>query len=98
MGKARLLAKSNILDKADARLLGIDVGTPVAVHPEWMAVTENDPGPFTVTDIQFKGFYQLVTVQHEAITLNVRIDPAASIRNNARVDININRFHPLHNP
>src|SRR5690606_2935514 len=59
---ARLLAKSNILETTEGRLLGIDASTAVAIHPEWLSITESEQGPFTVQDVQFKGFYQLVTV------------------------------------
>ncbi len=95
---ARLLAKSNILEAAEAQLLGSNAATAVAIHPEWIAITENEQGNFTVKDTQFKGFYQLVTVQREAITLNVIVDPAVVIGDNVRVDVNINHFHPLQNP
>ncbi|HWK99530.1 MAG TPA: ABC transporter ATP-binding protein [Parapedobacter sp.] len=95
---ARLLAKSNILETAEAQQLGIDTSTAVAIHPEWLSITENEQGRFTVQDVQFKGFYQLVTVQHKTITLNVIVDAATGLRNNTRIDLNINNFYLLKNP
>lgn len=92
---ARLLAKSNILETAEAQQLGIDTSTAVAIHPEWLSIAESGQGRFTVQDVQFKGFYQLVTVQHKTITLNVITDTAASLRNNTRVDVNITHFYLL---
>src|SRR5690606_31153130 len=62
---ARLLAKSNILNAEEARQLGIPTDSSVAIHPEWLSVTGNKQGRFTVRDIQFKGFYQLVTIVHD---------------------------------
>ncbi|WP_262249979.1 ABC transporter ATP-binding protein [Parapedobacter soli] len=92
---ARLLAKSNVLEADEVQSLGIDVATAVAIHPEWLSITENEQGSFTVQDIQFKGFYQLVTVQRGAITLNVIVDAAVVVGDGTRVDVNINHFHPL---
>src|SRR5690606_36630874 len=36
---ARLLAISNILEAAEAHLLGIDTHTAVAIHPDWLSIT-----------------------------------------------------------
>ncbi|MGV3762308.1 ABC transporter ATP-binding protein [Parapedobacter sp.] len=92
---ARLLAKSNIVEAAEARLLGIDTETPVAIHPEWLSIAENKHGRFTVQDIQFKGFYRLITVQHRAITLHGIVDTKPDLEKGMSVDISVDRFHPL---
>ncbi len=94
---ARLLAKSNVLGQADASLLEIQTDTEVAIHPEWLSITESEQGRFTVRDVQFKGFYQLVTVQRETLTLNVIVDPMADLKTNTRADVNVTRFHPIQN-
>lgn len=92
---ARLLAKSNIVKAAEAELLGIDIETAVAIHPEWLSLTENKHGRFTVQDIQFKGFYRLITVQYHAITLHGIVDAKADLEKGMSVDISVDRFHPL---
>jgi len=92
---ARLLAKSNILEAAEAQLLGIDTDTPVAIHPEWLSFTENTHGRFRVQEMQFKGFYRLITVQHQAITLHGVVAANADIEKGMCADVRIDRFHPL---
>jgi len=92
---ARLLAKSNILEAAEAQLLDIDTATTVAIHPEWISITENEQGNFTIQDIQFKGFYQLVIVRHEAIALHVIAAANANFDSGMQVHVGVNHFHPL---
>lgn len=92
---ARLLAKSNILEAAEAQLLGIDAATTVAVHPEWLSITASDYGGFRVQDIQFKGFYQLVNVKRETISLNIIVDTAADLEKGKHITVNVDHFHPL---
>src|SRR5690606_34735348 len=92
---ARLLAKSNILEAAEAGLLGIDASTAVAIHPEWLSLAENKHGRFTVQDIQFKGFYRLITVQYHAITLHGIVDAKADFEKGMFVDVSVDRFQPL---
>ncbi|MFB2118060.1 ABC transporter ATP-binding protein [Parapedobacter sp. 2B3] len=92
---ARLLAKSNILEATEAQLLDIDTHTAMAIHPEWLSITESERGLFSVQDIQFKGFYQLVTVRHEAIALHVIADANANFDSGMQVHVGVNHFHPL---
>ncbi len=92
---ARLLAKSNIVEAAEARLLDIDTHTAVAIHPEWLSFTGSKHGRFTIQDTQFKGFYRLITVQHHAITLHGIVDVKADLEKGMHVDVSVDRFHPL---
>ena len=95
---ARLLAKSNILEKTAAQLLGIDASTAVAIHPEWLSIAVSEQGRFTVQDVQFKGFYQLVTALYEGITLHVIADATSDLEKGMQVNVSIDRFHPIQNP
>ena len=92
---AGLLAKSNVLEVADARLLELDTSTPVVIHPEWLSLTEREQGNFTVEDIQFKGFYHQVIVRCDRLTLHVIVGAVTVLRNQARVDVTVNHFHPI---
>ena len=87
---ARLLAKSNILNTEEARLLGIPADSPVAIHPEWLSLTGNEQGRFTVQDVQFKGFYQLVTVSRNALTLQTIVGTSAGFERDMRVEVTVN--------
>ncbi|HWK55851.1 MAG TPA: ABC transporter ATP-binding protein [Parapedobacter sp.] len=92
---ARLLAKSNILSTDEAQLLSLEAHTAVAIHPEWLSITTNEQGSFLVQDIQFKGFYQLVAVQHESVTLYVITNATDHLEDGIHVDIRVDHFHPL---
>lgn len=68
---ARLLAKSNILDRTEAGQLGLVVDSTVAIHPEWLALHKNPTSAFKVLDVRFKGFYEELTIGNGQ--LNVRV-------------------------
>ena len=95
---ARLLAKSNILNAQEALVLGIHTNNRVAIHPEWLSVTENQQGQFTVRDVQFKGFYQLVSIAQGSVILHAIADTTSPFERNMRVDATVVRSYPMRNP
>lgn len=68
---ARLLARSNVLSHDEALELGIKVAGTVAIHPEWIHVTPDPRGGFSVMDVRFKGFYEEITVANGRLEVHV---------------------------
>ncbi|SEL51150.1 ABC transporter ATP-binding protein [Parapedobacter koreensis] len=93
---ARLLAKSNILNQAAASALGIKTAaSTIIIHPEWLSLRESPSGDFHIVDIQFKGFYQVVAIQHASIGLQVIVSSAIDLRQGMQVGVRVIRFHEI---
>lgn len=92
---ARLLARSNLLSKAEALELGVKTDAAAAIHPEWLSLQENPAAEFEVLDVRFKGFYEELTVGNGRITLRVIHQDTGVYHIGTKVDIRINRFHVI---
>ncbi|MCL7988328.1 ABC transporter ATP-binding protein [Sphingobacterium sp. lm-10] len=66
---AQLLAKSNILTADEARALGLDTSSSVAIHQEDISLIGDDSAPFQVQEIKFRGMYYEYVVGNEAVSL-----------------------------
>lgn len=68
---AQLLAKSNILTKSQARLIGINTATPkIAIHQENIRIQKANSSPLIVKQILFRGSYHELVVGSEQVTLH----------------------------
>lgn len=90
---ALLLAKSNILSAKQAELLQISPSTEqIAIHQEWIDLTENVSSPFRIKDIKFRGFYSEYISGNEDIILHSIIKTKTPIPIGTGVDIRIQDF------
>jgi len=92
---ARLLAKSNILSQTEALEIGVDADSMVVVHPEWLTLTEHEHAAFVVSDVKFKGFYQLITIGKGQLALQAIVDAARELPKGKRVDVRVEHFHTV---
>ena len=90
---ALLLAKSNILSAKQAELLHISpTSGQIAIHQEWIDLTQNASSPFRIKDIKFRGFYSEYISGNEDITLHSIIKTKTPIPIGTGVDIHIQDF------
>lgn len=92
---ARLLARSNILEAAEARVLGIDTDSRVAIHPEWVALSEANGIPATVESVLFRGFYEEVVVLAKGIRLKAISPEPGRYQKGQQVALTFPKSHPI---
>ena len=90
---ARLLAKSNILNKEEAHELGMETDTTVAVHPEWLVLHENPSSPFKILDVRFKGFYEELTIGNGRVKVRALNQVPGTFTLGTLVDIRVTHYH-----
>lgn len=89
---AILLAKSNILSKEKAHILGIDSSSEIAIHQEWINVTSTLSGSFTIKDIKFRGFYKEYVFVQNNITLHSLVKSVTPLPKGTLVDLQIEKY------
>ncbi len=92
---ARLIAKSNILDAAEAASLGLKGDSPLAVHPEWLDLRGPDDAAFEVTDVRFKGFYEELSLRRGALRLSAINLAVGRFPLGSEVGVSVSRHHAL---
>jgi len=92
---ARLLARSNLLDNAEALELGITTEGTVAVHPEWIQIAADHQGAFQVMDVRFKGFYEELTVANGRLSVRVIHHQPGAYPLGIKVRLRVEQFHTL---
>lgn len=71
---AQLLAKSNILEPDEAKILGIAVSIPLAIHQENVRLNLRSESNFWVKEIRFRGMHNEYVVGNDHLELHV-VDP-----------------------
>lgn len=89
---ALLLAKSNIIHKQQAALLGIKSNDQVAIHQEWIDVEEQSDSNFTIKEIKFRGFYSEYVVGNSEVNLHAIVKTKTPIPKGTGVNILIQNF------
>ena len=93
---ARMLAKSNILNPAQARNLEISVpGECFAIHPEWISVRADENGEFRVDTVLFRGFYEELIIRNEDVYLRVYQMQHGHLKSGDRVACTILNVEPV---
>jgi ABC-type spermidine/putrescine transport systems, ATPase components len=92
---AQLLARSNILNPADAEKVGIKSRSSVAVHPEWIQLKTDHSSTFEILDIRFKGFYEELVVGNDVFRIRTIHQAFGAFPVGSRVNIGIIQHHPL---
>lgn len=89
---AQLLAKSNILQPAQAALLGITTtAAAIGIHQEDVTYTINPQGTFRVKDIRFRGFYKELVLQKADLVLHAILQPGDVMEIGSMADVAIRR-------
>lgn len=89
---AILLAKSNILSKEKAYILGKNVNSEIAIHQEWINVTLDNNGDFRIKDIRFRGFYKEYVLEKENIILHSIVKTEAPLPKGASVNLEVQDY------
>jgi spermidine/putrescine transport system ATP-binding protein len=89
---ALLLAKSNILDVDQAKIIGIQTTQSIAIHQEWIDVIENNTSPFSIKEIKFRGFYSEYSIGDSSLNLHAIVKSTTPIPQGTRVAIKILDF------
>src|SRR5690606_32198702 len=90
---ALLLAKSNITTPQQAEILQLPTSSgQLAIHQEWIDVTENQQSPFRIKDIKLRGFYSEYVIGNQEINLHAIIKTKTPVSIGTGVDIQIQEF------
>ncbi len=92
---ARLLARSNIVSASEARALGLPAESPLAIHPEWVALSENGGIPAEVAHVLFRGFYEEVVVVAHGVRLKAIALEPGRYRTGQQVGLQFLKSHPV---
>ncbi|MFZ4862226.1 ABC transporter ATP-binding protein [Sphingobacterium sp. Mn56C] len=71
---AQLLAKSNILQPAEAAEIGVVTTATVGIHQEWIQVTADSSGNYWIKDVRFRGFYWEYILGNERLSLHAIVN------------------------
>ncbi|WP_437920587.1 ABC transporter ATP-binding protein [Sphingobacterium sp. LRF_L2] len=90
---AQLLAKSNILSREQASVLGITASAPIGIHQEDIIFQQKIDGNYQVTDIRFRGFYKEVVMSNgNGLTLHAIMHPVSDMIIGSKLDITIAKY------
>ena len=84
---ALLLAKSNIINVAEAELIGIRTDSQIAIHQEWIDLQQNPNSAFKVKEIKFRGFYSEYVVGNDTVNLHAIVKTKTPIPKGTGVNI-----------
>ncbi|QBR13420.1 ABC transporter ATP-binding protein [Sphingobacterium sp. CZ-2] len=90
---ARLLAKSNILQPNEAKILGIETEHPIAIQQEHIQTELNLNGNYWIKDVRFRGFFNELIIGNEEVTLHQIQFPRLDVKKNTRIDILVTTYH-----
>lgn len=90
---ALLLAKSNILDSDQSRILKIEhTSQQIAIHQEWIETTIASKSNLWIKNIRFRGFYKEYVVGNDSISLNAIVNTDPPLPKGTPVDITIKKY------
>lgn len=92
---ARLLAQSNIVSAAEAVALGMQADSPLAIHPEWIILSEQGGIRAEVTAVLFRGFYEEVAVVANGVQLKVIGQKPGHYQRGQQVGLTFSQSHPI---
>lgn len=92
---ARLLARSNIISAAEAHALGLAAARSLAIHPEWIVLSDDSGLPAEVESVLFRGFYEEVIVLVKGVRLKAASLEPGRYRKGQRVGAAFTHIHPV---
>lgn len=92
---ARLLAQSNILSAIEARSLGLSGDSEVAIHPEWITLSEAGILKGEITGVAYKGRYEEVWVSVKNIRLKTVTFEIGRYKKGQQVEFAIEHTHAI---
>lgn len=92
---ARLLAQSNIISASEARVLGLHAESSLAIHPEWIVLSENGGIRAEVVHVLFRGFYEEVVVEGQGVRLKAIALVPGRYHRGQRVGVQVSKTHPI---
>lgn len=89
---ALLLAKSNILNVRQAKVLGVETNKPIAIHQEWIDVKEEASSSFFIKEIKFRGFYSEYAIGNNELIIHAIVKTETPIPQGTGVALEILDF------
>jgi len=93
---ALLLAKSNILTVDQAKTLGIESDSPIAIHQEWIDVKADVTSSFFIKEIKFRGFYSEYSISNVEFDIHAIVKTTTPIPQGTGVALEILDFITFH--
>lgn len=88
---AQLLAKSNILTADQAKALGINTASTIAIHQEYISLFADESAPFQVQEIKFRGMHYEYLVGNEAVSVRAAKIGTPTLEKGDKVKINFEK-------